>query len=114
MLFIYLILIPVIAIDIDPEKIYMARHNAEVYGVVDRIQFIIGDFFHLCHGLKADVVYLSPPWGGPNYQQTEVYDLETMLQPAPISRLIEAARNVSDNLAFFLPKNSDADQVSCV
>ena len=37
----------VIAIDIDPVKIELARHNARVYGVEDRIQFIVGDFFQV-------------------------------------------------------------------
>ena len=48
----------VIAVDIDPIKIENARHNAEVYGVADRIQFIIGDFFKIAPSLKADVVFL--------------------------------------------------------
>uniref|UniRef100_A0A0P6G2W7 Trimethylguanosine synthase n=1 Tax=Daphnia magna TaxID=35525 RepID=A0A0P6G2W7_9CRUS len=51
----------VIAIDIDPVKIELARHNASVYGVADRIEFIVGDFFQLAPSLKADVVFLSPP-----------------------------------------------------
>ena len=51
----------VIAIDIDPSKIELARHNASVYGVADRIEFIVGDFFQLAPSLKADVVFLSPP-----------------------------------------------------
>ncbi|KAK3730853.1 hypothetical protein QZH41_009967, partial [Actinostola sp. cb2023] len=55
----------VIAIDIDPVKIACARHNAEIYGVQDRIEFIIGDFMELAPSLKGDVVFLSPPWGGP-------------------------------------------------
>ena len=50
-----------IAIDIDPVKIELARHNASVYGVADRIEFIVGDFFDLAPSLKADVVFLSPP-----------------------------------------------------
>ena len=37
----------VIAIDIDPHKIALARHNAAVYGVADRIEFIVGDFFQV-------------------------------------------------------------------
>jgi predicted O-methyltransferase YrrM len=37
----------VIAIDIDPEKIKIARHNAEVYGVADRIEFIVGNFLDI-------------------------------------------------------------------
>lgn len=51
----------VIAIDIDPKKIELAKHNASVYGVADRIEFIVGDFFLLAPSLKADVVFLSPP-----------------------------------------------------
>ena len=32
----------VIAIDIDPTKIHAARQNAKVYGVENKIEFIIG------------------------------------------------------------------------
>ena len=54
-----------IAIDIDPHKIEAARHNARIYGVEDRIQFIVGDFFEVIPTLNiADVIFLSPPWGG--------------------------------------------------
>ena len=34
----------VIAIDINPTAVEYARHNAELYGVADRIEFIVGDF----------------------------------------------------------------------
>ena len=37
-------LFTVIAIDIDENKLKMARNNAEIYGVADRIEFILGDF----------------------------------------------------------------------
>lgn len=47
----------------------MAKHNAAVYGVQDRIEFIVGDFVALADTLKADVVFLSPPWGGPQYSK---------------------------------------------
>lgn len=30
---------------------------------------------------QADVVFLSPPWGGPSYLNVENYDLQSMLQP---------------------------------
>ena len=69
----------VIAIDIDPVKIECARHNAEIYKVADRIQFIQGDFMKLAPTLKADVIFLSPPWGGPGYVQEEVFDLQNMI-----------------------------------
>lgn len=43
----------VIAIDIDPVKIACAVRNAEVYGVRDRIEFIVGDYFHVMPQLKV-------------------------------------------------------------
>ncbi|XP_044270775.1 trimethylguanosine synthase isoform X2 [Tribolium madens] len=98
----------VIAIDIDPKKIELARNNAEVYGVANRIDFIVGDFFHVAPTLKADVVFFSPPWGGPTYKNEVVYDLESMLLPVPISKLLEIGRVITSNIAVFLPKNSNA------
>ena len=55
----------VIAVDIDQNKIDMARNNARVYGVESKIEFIVGDFFKVVPHLVADAMFLSPPWGGP-------------------------------------------------
>ena len=68
----------VIAIDIDETKLECAKNNAEVYGVSDRIEFIHGDFLLLAPALSADVVFLSPPWGGPEYATQEVFSLKDM------------------------------------
>jgi len=70
----------VIAIDNSVERLTLARHNAAVYGVADRIEFILGDFISFAKSLQhlssrslsprrrpIDVVFLSPPWGGVNY-----------------------------------------------
>ncbi|XP_049874551.1 trimethylguanosine synthase [Pectinophora gossypiella] len=101
----------VIAIDIDPVKIEMARHNATVYGVADRIDFIVGDFFELAPRMKADMVFLSPPWGGPKYSENYKYDIETMLEPRPASELMRAARDINPNIALYLPRNTRTDQI---
>lgn len=45
-----------IAIDIDPVKLRCARNNAEVYGVRDRIEFVLGDCMQLlpqCAAFRA-------------------------------------------------------------
>lgn len=42
-----------IAIDLDPKKLDLAKHNAAVYGVADKIDFVKGDFFDLAHNLKV-------------------------------------------------------------
>lgn len=69
----------VIAIDIDPCKLEYAQHNASIYGVADRIEFICGDFMKLADKLVGDVVFLSPPWGGPEYLNAATYDIHTMM-----------------------------------
>jgi len=43
----------VIAVDIDPQKIDCAHNNASIYGVNDRIDFIVGDFVHIAPHLKV-------------------------------------------------------------
>mmetsp|Transcript_32928 Transcript_32928/g.75317 ORF Transcript_32928/g.75317 Transcript_32928/m.75317 type:complete len:509 (+) Transcript_32928:27-1553(+) len=100
----------VIAIDIDPGRLALAQHNARVYGVADRIEFILGDFLTLAPALKADVVFLSPPWGGPSYNKAQTFDINTMMTPSGLS-LLRASLAISNDLAFFLPKNSDLAQV---
>lgn len=98
-----------IAVDLDPKKLDLAKHNAGIYGVADKIDFVKGDFFDLAHNLKvsffnsshfsvgfkrfffdlahnlyivqAGTVFLSPPWGGPDYLKASTYDMKTMLRP---------------------------------
>lgn len=91
----------------------MARHNATIYGVQDKIEFIVGSYFDLVEGLKADVVFLSPPWGGPNYMRKDtIYDLEESLLPVPASKLLEETRKVTKNIAVYLPRNSNTKQLA--
>jgi len=55
----------VIALDTDPRRLDQARHNAGIYGVQDRIRFVLGDFFEQVPALAeagADACFLDPPW----------------------------------------------------
>ena len=90
----------------------MARHNATIYGVHDKIEFIVGNYFDLIENLKADVVFLSPPWGGPDYMKNEIYDLEADLQPLSATKLMTETRKVTNNIALYLPRNSNSKQLA--
>ncbi|KAF8334209.1 RNA cap guanine-N2 methyltransferase-domain-containing protein [Cantharellus anzutake] len=80
----------VIAVDNSAVRLALARHNAVIYGVQDRIEFILADFPSFVRSLQVapatekvsggqpdrprnrlstqiDVAFLSPPWGGPSY-----------------------------------------------
>ncbi|RKP09936.1 RNA cap guanine-N2 methyltransferase-domain-containing protein, partial [Thamnocephalis sphaerospora] len=103
----------VIAIDIDADRLRCAKHNARIYGVEDRIEFIQGDYLQLAGSLKAYVVFLSPPWGGPQYKDTTAFDIKTMM-PVDGEELFRLSRQITDNIAYFLPKNTDLDQLSAL
>ncbi|KAI6014419.1 Tgs1 protein [Pisolithus microcarpus] len=96
----------VIAMDNSPTRLALARHNATIYGVADRIEFVLADYIAFAHSYLArweaittshpintgpdakrrpiDVVFLSPPWGGPEY----------------ISRQLHGANDISDTDAI--------------
>ncbi|CAH2034536.1 unnamed protein product, partial [Thlaspi arvense] len=100
----------VIAIDIDPVKVELAMNNAKVYGVADRVDFVVGDFIQLAPSLKGDVLFLSPPWGGPMYNKVESYTMD-MLQPRDGYTLFQIAQSITPNIIMFLPRNVDLAQL---
>uniref|UniRef100_A0A0N4ZN62 Exocyst complex component Sec8 n=1 Tax=Parastrongyloides trichosuri TaxID=131310 RepID=A0A0N4ZN62_PARTI len=115
----------VYAIELDPVRLKCAIRNAEVYGVADRIQFFLGDFFKIVESIVGsrkveenscnnpyilDSVFLSPPWGGPNYLTKEVYDLKNDI-PIDGFKVFEYAKKLSSNIAYFLPRNTPMKQL---
>ena len=138
------------ALDISPTRLALARHNAEIYGVADRIEFILADFLSFARTLrpdgkgsrttdypesatrKIDVVFLSPPWGGPSYlagsavpgaAADEDEATAAVKQPefcldavAPIHgrELVNIARRISRNVAYFLPRNTRLEEIAAL
>lgn len=65
----------VFAIEKDKIRLEMARHNAVIYGVADKITFICGGFFIETPKIKAEGIFIDPPWGGPEYKELEGFKL---------------------------------------
>ncbi|KAL0365123.1 UNVERIFIED_CONTAM: Trimethylguanosine synthase [Sesamum angustifolium] len=101
----------VVAVDVDPNKVQLAFHNAKIYGVEDYIDFIVGDFFQLAPFLKGDVVFLSPPWGGPSYKAKENFTLD-LLKPKDGHSLFQVAQAITPNIIMYLPRNLDMLQAN--
>ncbi|XP_010269634.1 PREDICTED: uncharacterized protein LOC104606219 isoform X2 [Nelumbo nucifera] len=83
-----------------------------IYGVDGGIDFILGDYFQLAPKLKADTVFLSPPWGGPDYARVQTYDIKTMLKPCDGHFLFNTARRIASRVVMFLPRNVDLNQLA--
>ena len=152
----------VIALDTSPTRLALARHNAQIYGVADRIEFILSDYLSFAKSYlslpsssskpqtensknqarKIDVVFLSPPWGGPLYlagsdddisgvttthndstsqkalsplsnEGHPTYSLSSIL-PIHGAQLFDLSRRITRNIAFYLPRNTRLDEVSAL
>lgn len=143
----------VIALDTSPTRLALARHNAQIYGVADRIEFILTDYLTFIksylslpstsdknsgvsnNARKIDVIFLSPPWGGPSYlsgspkgsptknnfissktssnlvAEHPPYSLSS-IQPIHGAALFDLTRTVTKNIAYYLPRNTRLDEIS--
>ena len=99
----------VIAIDIDEDKINICKNNCAIYNCSDNIEFVKSDFLKV-EGVKADYVFLSPPWGGMEYKEDSEYDIEKMMTP-DINEIVAKCSTIANNLIFFLPRTTKINQI---
>ncbi|KAJ7272539.1 S-adenosyl-L-methionine-dependent methyltransferase [Mycena haematopus] len=135
----------VIALDISPTRLALARHNAQIYGVADRIEFILGDYISFANSYlsihngasprKIEVVFLSPPWGGPGYisgdtrpssptkpelptvfSEPPAHPSYTLASIRPIhgTDLFHLSRRITPNVAYYLPRNTQLEEISAL
>ncbi|KZT25308.1 S-adenosyl-L-methionine-dependent methyltransferase [Neolentinus lepideus HHB14362 ss-1] len=147
----------VIALDTSLTRLRLARHNAVLYGVADRIEFILADYVEFAksytsrnHSMqdapnykrKIDVVFLSPPWGGPGYidggaasainqlipptptpREWDTGKASTLdhpsyslsdIQPIPGKDIFALTRQITKNVAYYLPRNVQLEEVSAL
>ncbi|KAJ3251230.1 Trimethylguanosine synthase, partial [Boothiomyces macroporosus] len=95
----------VIAIDNNKTRLECAKHNARVYGC-ENIEFIHGDYMQL--DLKADKVFLSPPWGGISYNQSE-FSIDDM--PIKGTDIFNRTKRITNDICFFLPRNLKKEEL---
>ncbi|KAG9003915.1 hypothetical protein FRB94_002760 [Tulasnella sp. JGI-2019a] len=131
----------VIALDTSPVRIALARHNAAIYGVENRIEFIVTDYLTFARAYNTlppnrrtiEAVFLSPPWGGPEYISSPqkggtavqddgngdvagrhpVFSLDSIL-PIPGSDLFALTSTISSNIAYYLPRNVDLNEIAAL
>lgn len=100
----------VLGVDLDPKKLRAAQHNAKVYGA-RTVDLVLGDAVDVlaaCRG-KADLVFLSPPWGGPEYQERDDFDPARHVRLGRLDGvgLMRLALGVAPNVALFLPRTCE-------
>ena len=67
--------VPVTAFEVSPQRARMLAKNALLSGQEGNIQIINGDFTQLYRFLDFDILYMDPPWGGPEYRFKTLVDM---------------------------------------
>ena len=101
------------------QRLQLCRHNAAVYGVSDKCEWVQGDWLQVRQQLRqqqrsVDVVFLAPPWGGVQYGERDVYGLSELAVAGGGRPLIEAAMRlagVEGRVAVSVPRNVDVAEV---
>ncbi|MCB9743088.1 MAG: methyltransferase [Alphaproteobacteria bacterium] len=95
----------VVAADLHAGRLEMARHNARLYGVEDRIRFVHAPAAEALALGPFDAMVLDPPWGGRGYDREalRLEDLGMELRP-----LLEAG---PPRVALKLPRSFVTDSL---
>ena len=94
-----------LAVDNNALRLKCARHNAQIYGVADRVDFVLGDVTEIVPRLHgAGLIFMSPPWGGPEYIELPEYHLTHV--PIPhFQSFVKQCLQLTENLVLYLPRN---------
>lgn len=89
------------AVELDPERAALARHNCRVYGVQDRVQVQCADALAMIPARFAGLVFCDPPWG------RDWKEHPSTLDRYPLARALWEARAGFDQLWLKLPVSFD-------
>jgi len=92
------------AIELDKTRYEYLVNNIKLLGS-ENIQCIYGDALEECKNLKQDLIFLDPPWGGPEYKRQEKVSLE--LSNIKISEVCEKLSPYTKFIAIKAPTNFD-------
>lgn len=90
------------AIELDEHRYKCLTYNMKILGVTN-VECFQGDAIKLCKDLQQDLIFLDPPWGGPEYKKLDKVSLE--LSHMDISEVCEALAPHTQYIAMKVPTN---------
>lgn len=82
----------------------------QLAGLDKFVDFICGDYTEVACMLRTDCIFLSPPWGGPNYSLNKTFQLERGLAGTLCTtEIVNRALLATPYTVCFLPHNTDVD-----
>lgn len=98
----------VIAVERDPERAALARHNVQVYRMQERVQVRCEDALAVIPSRFAGLVFCDPPWG------RDWKEHPSVLERYPLAKALWEARDSFDELWLKLPVSFDPNSLTQV
>ncbi|TDH70648.1 hypothetical protein CCR75_007163 [Bremia lactucae] len=92
------------AIENDFSRVQMLQHNLQVLQKTN-VKCIHANYLDVMLQLKQDVVFLDPPWGGPEYKDLERVDL--FLGGQPLHEICSRLQGSTKCIVLKVPSNFD-------
>ena len=97
----------VYAIELDKLKYDYLSYNLSILDSTN-IQLYHGDSIAIIPTLQQDIIFLDPPWGGPNYKDKKQIDL--YLSDIELSEVCRLLKSCCKYIALKVPTNFDLDK----
>jgi 16S rRNA G966 N2-methylase RsmD len=98
------------SVEINPQTATILQHNIHAYGLDHVITVFCSDYIDLIDSLEQDVIFLDPPWGGPNYLLEPKLDL--YLSGRCMYHLLEKLKRKTRLVVLRIPTNFNLDSIS--
>uniref|UniRef100_A0A6C0CTX7 Trimethylguanosine synthase n=1 Tax=viral metagenome TaxID=1070528 RepID=A0A6C0CTX7_9ZZZZ len=95
------------AIEVDFLRYQYLQHNIKVLET-SNVDIYLSDLLIACHRLYQDLIFIDPPWGGPEYKSKEVVDL--FISEVELSEVCEHIKDTSKYIALKVPTNFNEKQ----
>lgn len=95
------------AVECDATRLQMLRHNLTVLHK-DNATCIHASYLDVMLALTQDVVFLDPPWGGPEYKELTKVDL--YLDGIPLHDICSRLQGHAECVVLKVPSNFDCDK----
>jgi predicted RNA methylase len=99
------------SVEIDKERFNILKHNLENTLNTKNVDFYCGDYTKIYKEISEDVIFIDPPWGGPDYRKEKYIDC--FLSNISLAKIcINLSKIKEGELKFIflkLPFNFDVD-----
>ena len=96
------------AIEIDKSRFAMLFNNTSIYNL-SNIVLINDDYTNIIQNLRQDIVFIDPPWGGPDYKLKQKIELK--LGNLKMDQIINKLEGKCKLVCLKLPYNYNIDTI---